>query len=288
MTKTLAIILNHNLPEYTNLLYQSLKEFQDENYDLLVMDNGSKPELMPAVMHIRLEKNLYWGGALNEAFKLVLNDPQYDSLLFLNNDMEVTAEVFVNLLRGELFSNDLAIVSPCIAGRAQPWKQMQSWGSHETRIVKWVDLMAPLFHRKFIEAVGQYDPELYYGWGQELLSHEVCTDRGWRIGVCDHISILHVGKQTLLQNRLFSSNNTDGELKEEAITLTDSHARAMDEYRTYFINHPMKHGTFDGLRGYGEQYTYYDGVNETRERIRQNQNPSILKRLFGCFSNSRR
>ena len=285
MTKTLAIILNHNLPEYTNWLYGSLKEFQDENYDLLVMDNGSRPELMPSTTHIRLENNLYWGGALNEAFKLVLKDDQYDSLLFLNNDLEVTAEVFVNLLREELFSRDLALVSPCIAGREQPWKQMQNWGSNETRIVKWADLMAPLFHRKFIEAVGQFDPELYYGWGQELLSHEVCTDHGWRIGVCDHICILHVGKQTLLQNRLFSQNGKEGGASEEPISLTDSHAMAMNEYRTYFVNHPMKHGTFDGLRSYGEHYTYFGALPANRGRSVEKQKPALLQRLSGYFKN---
>ena len=268
-------------------MYNSLNKFSGETYDLLVMDNGSKPGLMPVCTHIRHETNLYWGGALNEAFKLVLKDNQYDSLLFLNNDMEVTAEVFVNLLRNELFSKDFAIVSPCIAGREQPWKQMQNWGSRETRIVKWADLMAPLFHRKFIEAVGQFDSELYYGWGQELLSHEICTEKGWKIGVCDHICIMHVGKQTLLQNRLFSQTNHEGETKEEPVTLTDSHAKAMEEYRNYFIKHPMKHSTFDDLRSYGEFYTYFGGLAELNDKLPREQNPGFLKRVLEYFSNGR-
>jgi hypothetical protein len=120
MSKTLVIILNHNIPEYANQLYDSLKNYQGETYDALVMDNGSKPELMPATTHIRFEQNLYWGGALNEAFRIVLKDDKYDSLLFLNNDIEVTGEVFVNLLRHEMFSNDFVIISPCIAGWEQP------------------------------------------------------------------------------------------------------------------------------------------------------------------------
>lgn len=261
-------------------MYNSLNDFRGETYDLLVMDNGSKPELMPATTHIRYETNLYWGGALNEAFKLVLKDNQYDSLLFLNNDMEVTAEVFVNLLRNELFSKDFAIVSPCIAGREQPWKQMQNWGSPETRIVKWADLMAPLFHRKFIEAVGQFDPELYYGWGQELLSHEICTERGWKIGVSDHICILHIGKQTLLQNRLFSKKTIEDVVTEEPVSLTDSHAMAMNDYRAYFVSHPMKHGGFDELRSYGEHYAYQEGMAKKQVGIHQEPKRTFLQRIL--------
>ncbi|MEI6433977.1 MAG: hypothetical protein WCP32_03965 [Bacteroidota bacterium] len=256
MSKTLVIILNHNLPEYANWLYDSLKEFQGETYDALVMDNCSKPELTPATTHIRIEQNIYWGGALNEAFKLVLKDDRYDSLLFLNNDIEFTGDVFVNLLRHELFSHKFAIVSPCIAGRAQPWKQMQNWGSSNPRIVKWIDLVAPLFHRKFIEEIGQFDSELYYGWGQELICFDVCQEKGWKTGVCDHISIVHFGMQTLVQKKIFYNEPSENGSIEKTFTLQERHALAMNEYRTYFATHPLKHGNIDELRAYGEQYSF--------------------------------
>ena len=281
MKKTLAIILNHNLPEYTNWLYNSLKDYQGELYDLVVMDNGSRPELVSSYAHIRLEKNLYWGGALNEAFKMVLNNPDYDSLLFLNNDIEVTSEIFVGALRNELFGNDYAIVAPCIAGRAAPWKQMQNWTSKETRTVKWIDNQAPLFHRKIIEAIGQFDPELYYGWGQELVCFDVCQEMGWKIGVCDHISILHVGMQTLQQKRLFKSGGSEEAMK--SISLTDSHATAMLEYRTYFANHPLKFGNFEELRSYGEQYTF-PGPNPIQHQKKPSSMPGFLQWLGNRFN----
>lgn len=280
MPKTLVTILNHNLPEYTNRLYDSLKQFEGETYELLIIDNGSKAELMPIITNIKYQNNLYWGGALNEAFKLILNDNHYDSLLFLNNDIELTAEVFVNLLRNEMFSKDFAIVSPCIAGREQPWKQMQNWGSRDTRIVKWIDNQAPLFHRKIIEAIGQFDPELYYGWGQELICYDICQEMGWTIGVCDHISILHFGKQTLLQKRLFSYDNNKQGVIEEPVSLTDSHEMARNQFQTYFANHPLKHGDFENLRIYGEQYSCYKGLSEDPNKTKGTEKPGVFQSLF--------
>jgi len=283
MSKTLVIILNHNLPEYTNKLYFSLQKFEGETYDVMVMDNGSKPEFMPTKVHIRLENNLYWGGALNEAFKIVLRDDKYDSLLFLNNDIEVTSEVFVNLLRNELFKNDFAIVSPCLAGWAQPWKQMQNWGYRGTRIVKWIDNQAPLFHRKLIAAIGQFDSELYYGWGQELICFEFCQERGWQIGVCDHITILHFGKQTLRQNRLFAKRNTDQYTGDQPVPLEESHDIARKEYLSYFADHILKHGKFEELQAYGEKYVFYESLSERVYHCLQKHDVTFLHRLAKYF-----
>jgi hypothetical protein len=282
MPKTLVIILNHNLPEYTNRLYDSLKGFEDEVYDTMVMDNGSKPDLLPAVTHVRLEKNLYAGGAWNEAFKLVLKDHKYDSLLLLNNDIELNGEVFVRLLRHELFKNDFAIVSPSVAGRAKAWKQMQNWGSKEPRVVRWTDFEAPLFHRKIIEVIGQFSSDLYYGWGQELVCSDICEERGWKIGICDHICILHFGNQTLLQNRLYFPQSDNAKENDKPVSLKETQERAMQEYRNYFAMHPLKYSSLDELRAYGLQYSFV--VSQTQDTRVSGTKPtfSFLK-LFNFF-----
>lgn len=282
-TKTLALIVNHNLPEYTNWLYNTLKPFEREDYDLMVLDNGSRPDLVPQYAQVKLENNLYWGGALNVAFQMILDNPVYDSLLYLNNDIELTGEIFVRALRQELFRHRFAIVSPCIAGRAAPWRQMQNWASGSTREVKWIDNQAPLFHRELIEAIGQFSHELYYGWGQELVCFDVCQDHGWEIGVCDHISILHVGMQTLQQKRLFKKGEQG--YGQQPITLTESHAQAMHEYRTYFANHPLKHGDFDEMRNYGESYMFIPNANLIQQGTTNRASVLIKKflgRMRGC------
>jgi len=259
MTKTLAIILNHNLPEYTNWLYHNLNKSRDETYDLMVMDNGSKPELVPKYAHIRFEKNIFWGGALNEAFKLVLQNNEYDSLLFLNNDLELTPNIFIQSLRFELFSNDFAIVSPCIAGRPQPWRQVQNWGSRKPRLVKWIDNQAPMFHRKIIEEIGQFPSELYIGWGQDMMCHDVCMDHNWKIAVCDYLCILHYGKQTLYKNQLYSLENEKkpDELKENSAVSWELYkAEAIRTRDAYFADHPLRYDSFDSLVEYGLTYQY--------------------------------
>jgi hypothetical protein len=279
MTKTLTIVLNHNLPDYTNWVYYSLKKFMNDSMDLMVMDNGSKPDLIPKYAQIRLKKNIYWGGALNVAFQMVLDNPGYDSLLFLNNDIEFTPDIFFDQLRTSLFKYDLAIATPCIAGKPQPWRQMQNWGHQEPRIVNWIDNQAPMIHRKLIEAIGQFPEALQIGWGQELICSEVCRDRNWKIAVLDYLSIIHYGKQTLLQNKLFVEDENEQQT-DQAVSWEAYKAGAMKTRDDYFRANPLKYETIAEQMEYGLKYTC-DPVQPTAE-----QTPSDVKPASRNFWNN--
>lgn len=282
MSKTLAIVLNHNLPEYTNWVYYSLQKFANDSIDLKVMDNGSKPELIPKYTHIRLPKNIYWGGALNEAFSMVLKDSQYDSLLFLNNDIEFNPEIFFRRLRDSMFRYDLAIATPCISGKPQPWRQMQNWGSQEPRLVRWIDNQAPLIHRKVIEAIVQFPDALRIGWGQELICYEVCRDHGWKIAVLDYVDMIHFGKQTVLQNRLFKEDNHEGS-GEEAVEWETFKAEALRSRDIWFEQHPLKYETLQEQVDWALTYRYMAPADVKSATPIQDQTKTAggWRKLFG-------
>ena len=42
--KTLAVIYNHNMPEITDSLWESLKPYERDDYDLILIDNGSRDD----------------------------------------------------------------------------------------------------------------------------------------------------------------------------------------------------------------------------------------------------
>ncbi len=132
---------------------------------------------------------------------MVLENPAYDSLLFLNSDLQLHGRDFVRTLRGSLFAHgDLAILSPAVIqpGEAQsPWRMMHNWYATDVRFVEWVDFQCPLFRRRFIEDVRTFDAELIYGWGQDLLSGMLCREKGYRIGVLDRVAVVHAGSYTV-------------------------------------------------------------------------------------------
>jgi len=201
--KTLAVIYNHNMPEMTDKLWESLEPFKRGDYDLILIDNGSKPEGVSQYTTHETGQNTYFGGALNIAFQFFLESGEYDSLLSLNNDLILQGPNFIKTLRNEMFSNDYKIVSPCVlqVNNQCKWKYMHCWNTNSTRDVKWVDFQAPLIHKDFIDKVQQFPNELIYGWGQDVLSGVICEKENWKIGVVDKCPLIHHSAATYKQGK---------------------------------------------------------------------------------------
>jgi hypothetical protein len=202
--KTLAVIYNHNLPELTDQLFESLEAYRDDTYDLIIIDNGSAPDGKSKYTTYETGQNVYFGGALNLAMQLFLENKEYDSLLSLNNDLILHGGNFVKAMRKVMFEQDYKIVSPCVL---QPqknqcgWKYMHNWGATEVRDVKWVDFQAPMLHRDVVEEINQFSNELIYGWGQDVYSGIVCGQNNWKVGVLDWCPVIHYSGHTYKQEK---------------------------------------------------------------------------------------
>lgn len=212
MGKTAAIILNHNMPDYTDMLYESLKPYERDHYDLFVLDNGSKVEGKSKHTTFQLESNVYFGGGLNASMEFVKENKEYDSLLFLSNDLTIHPYNFVRTLREEMFENvefvkrgfaeqKYDIVSPTFynieANQQCHWKAMHCRGSKEIRQVPYSDFQCPLISRRLIEAVGNIDSDLMYGWGPDWLFAITAKKLGYKVGVVDRCCILHHNSLTV-------------------------------------------------------------------------------------------
>lgn len=204
MTKTLAAILHHNTPELTNTLYEQLKPYEGNDYDLVIIDNGSSEKGKSNYTTYRCDTNVYFGGGLNLAFQLILNNPEYDSLLFLNSDLIIHGYRFIGELRRVMVEDNYKIISPSIIQPEKDqcfWTTMHNWNSNKVRQVEWVDFQCPLIHRDVIEAIEQFDNELIFGWGNDVYSGLVCKDNGWKVGVVDWCTVVHLNNQTVKQNQ---------------------------------------------------------------------------------------
>ncbi len=198
--KTLVLILHYNTLDLTNSLYESLDSFQENLYDLFILNNGSDQNHKSEYSSLYTNKNLYFGGGLNWAFDYVLKNPKYDSLLFLNSDLILEGKNFVKTLRKEMFDKNFKILSSSILVEAGTpgckWQQMSNWKSNDTRQVEWVDFQCPMFHIDFISYIKSFDDDLIYGWGQDSYSGFVCKNKKWKIGVTDKIGVEHLDSVT--------------------------------------------------------------------------------------------
>ena len=210
MNKTLVVIYNHNLPSMTDSLWESLEPYKRDDYDMILIDNGSTPEGKSKYTTHETGQNCYFGGAINIAFQYFLESKEYDSLLSLNNDLILQGPNFVRTLRKEMFDGGYKIVSPSVLQIENQckWKYMHCWNADGIRDVKWVDFQAPLLHKDLIEKIKQYPDELIYGWGQDMLSCIICDQEGWKVGVVDKCPLIHYSAKTYKEGKSDLDLNT--------------------------------------------------------------------------------
>jgi len=209
MSKSLVAILHHNTTQYTDALYEMLKPYEREDYDLVVIDNGSVEGKTSKYTTYRSEENVFYGGGLDMAMQLFIEKKEYDSMVLLNSDLIIHGYNFIKTMRELLFDrNDVMLVSPCVI---QPtpqqcfWKQMHCWNANKLRIVPFVDFQCALMKRELVEKIGAFGSR--YGWVQDLMTGIICEDNNWKIVVCDWLPIVHIGNGTVKDNPNLSNYN---------------------------------------------------------------------------------
>ena len=74
MSKTLVVILNHNLPVDTDELYEALHLFKSDSHDIFVIDNGCNKEGKSKNVTHTLDQNVYFGGGINVMFQYIIDN----------------------------------------------------------------------------------------------------------------------------------------------------------------------------------------------------------------------
>lgn len=197
MKKTAAFILNHNLPEETNKLYELLKPYEREDYKLMVLENGSAPEKTSKYAEYKTDQNIYFGGGYNALMTFCLENDEFDSLMVISNDIMLYPQEFIRTLRAEMFSAEnqirYDIVSPCVYNlfTSMHWPTMFNWGSSKIREVPFIDFQCALVSKRLLAEAKKLDVDLMYGWGIDIWFSILAKKNTWKMGVLDRVFVVH-------------------------------------------------------------------------------------------------
>tara|TARA_R110000744_G_scaffold11361_4_gene34502 strand:- start:5050 stop:5985 length:936 start_codon:yes stop_codon:yes gene_type:complete len=201
LPKTLYVILNHNGGQISTIYYEEMEHYQEQdNFDLLLIDNGSKPSERSVHTTHSFKKNVYFNGAIQWAFKYMLDHPEYEYLVFSNNDIFLHGYRFVENMVTIAEENNFTMIAPSgIEGNAGQnfWPIMHCWYKEEPRVVPWIDFICPFINRRLIEEIQQF-PSWWRtpSYGFDDYCSITCNNKGWKIGVSDLMTIFHIGQYT--------------------------------------------------------------------------------------------
>lgn len=218
------VTLSWNAPTFTKIALDSIRAQTPEPYEVIVVDNGSKPETLeflrsiddPHVRVIYNEKNLGFGRGNN----IGLAHARGEYVVILNNDVVVTEGWLDGLLapfdripwlgvtapRSNVIAGDQVVTDALYNDepglvryaneRRRRWKQQ---GYVTERVIGFCMCV----DRRVIDEVGGFDP--IYGLGN-FEDDDLCIRiraAGYGIYVCDDVFIHHFGSQS------FKANNVD-------------------------------------------------------------------------------
>jgi GT2 family glycosyltransferase len=193
--KVSIIILNWNGLEDTIECLESLKEVRYPNYEVIVVDNGSKgndaavleQRLRDHVHLIRNDKNYGYTGGNNIGIRYALDNSSPDYLLILNNDTVVAPDFLDHMI--EVTENDasIGIAGPKVyyhgfpnriqgAGARVDMRTGQAYhigikeidcGQYDSqRKVDYVFGCCMLIKREVVERIGLFDESYFCYWDE--------------------------------------------------------------------------------------------------------------------------
>jgi GT2 family glycosyltransferase len=220
--RVLVIVLDWNGASDTLACLTSLATVDYPTFDVLVVDNGSRQSVAPAVRArfpavrcIELPTNLGYAGGNNVGLRHALADG-YDYAYVLNNDTVVEP----GALRAAIAAarrTDAAVVGGKVVALDDPsrlwmtygrvdYRQslvaLEGWGEPDrgqydaTRDVEWVPGCALLFSSRALADVGLFD-ERFFAYHEDV---DWCTrarKRGWRVVFEPAAVVRHRGNATL-------------------------------------------------------------------------------------------
>jgi hypothetical protein len=167
MKKTATIILNRNLPEVTDRLYDKFYENDGDETDIFVVESGSEKEKLSkhcswwANWEESLEHGLRFPRGFNYALSELLKEKKYynyEYFFFVCNDAKFEDDHVIKKLREEIEKHPrVGVISPC----SRTWGEKEIIGENNTKYFWYVEFLACLVRRDFIEVIREFDEPNY-------------------------------------------------------------------------------------------------------------------------------
>jgi GT2 family glycosyltransferase len=205
------VIVSHNAHEYTEACLRSIFLNTKEEYEIILVDNGSDPAILleENFVHtlIRNDKNMGYPKAANQG----MIEAKGDMICLLNNDVIVTPDWLTHLkYHVENGFDVVGAIANVISGPQQTFVApytgieelnkiaLEQYQTNEAQCVPFhrIVLFCSLINRKVIDTIGLFDEVFSPG---NFEDDDFCfraIDAGFRCGIAKDVFIHHFGGVT--------------------------------------------------------------------------------------------
>lgn len=196
--KVAIFIVNYNMDERADDLYQYIIENETYPIDIFLIDNGSDIRPPAQNTNVFIKKNIQttrgWLTGLGEADK---KPYKYFAYMFLITSAKFSSEskTPVGSMVKKLIDDDNAVgVHASLSeDSTTAWKHLINRGTNDFRQTWFIDNICSLFRADWFDKIGRFDKDLVYAWGIDLETCLLARRQSRTLWIDEKIK---VGKET--------------------------------------------------------------------------------------------
>lgn len=220
--RVVAVVLTWNDTAMSARCIQSLLENDYDNFEVVLVDNGSQPpcapplkQQFPQITTIRLSTNTGFTGGCNAGLQYGL-DRDAGYLFLLNNDTIVAPNAIAELVQAMEAHPEAGAASPLLlfpgADRrvqffqgfvnrdlARHWatEDGEAWRPSFARTIEtdFIPACAPIYRAEALRQCGLFDETLFTNW-EDYDLHLRLLDGGWKLMTVGTAEVVHAHGQT--------------------------------------------------------------------------------------------
>jgi len=196
INKTAIIIVSHNNKAITTKLCNQIQKYTKTEYDLLVVETGSKPNEIvtdyPALIApdgIRMTNGFNLGIFYMKQREKIFNIHYNNFWICVNDTLHYDIDTLSPMVKFMNNNSDCGEIHPFIENSPSPYLHKKLDGK-KARAESFCEIVCPLLSRKAID-LDLLDSRFYYGWGIDYSLTKTLYDNNLKIYVSNEVGVKH-------------------------------------------------------------------------------------------------
>jgi len=191
--KVAALIVNYNMPERAQALYNKLKESSKWPLDIYLIDNGSDLKPPAENTNVFIKKNIQTCRGWLEGLKASKKSKnKYYAYMFLITSANFVddKDVVTPMVKFLINNKDAVGIHPSLTQKSTTnWIHLIDRGGNKPRQTWMIDNIASMYKADWFDDIGWFDPNLIYAWGIDLETCYIARKQGKTLWVDERVQI---------------------------------------------------------------------------------------------------
>lgn len=210
-----AFIVNYNMPERADSLFEYLKAHTNYPTDVYLIDNGSDLVSPAKNTNVSIEKNCQTTGGWLKGLEAADSKGKYEYYMFIITSARFVEEsgLLVDTLLTNFDDPNVVGVHPSLTKESTTyWNHLKNTGLNHPRQTWMIDNICSIFRADWFNSIGRFDKDFIYAHGIDLETCYKARIQGKKLIVDERVQVEKITDIGYTMNRMGMTAEQRGSL----------------------------------------------------------------------------